>query len=101
MLEQIEAMHQNECTFELGDEITYHINQKKAHLTGIQTVHIIIYIYMKHFSSNMNPTQKPAFIQIKCSTTDCVKEMYTVTNPEEQEAFFLMPVTSQCRLIQT
>ena len=45
MLEQIEAMHQNECTFELGDEITYHINQKKAHLTGIQIVHIIIYIY--------------------------------------------------------
>ena len=36
----------------------------------------------------MNSIQKPAFIQIKCSTTDCVKEMYTVKNPEEQEAFF-------------
>ena len=35
MLEQTEAIHQNDCTFELGDEITYHINQQKAHLTCI------------------------------------------------------------------
>ena len=36
----------------------------------------------------MNSIQKPAFIQIKCSTTDCVKAMYTLQILKNRKFFF-------------
>ena len=36
----------------------------------------------------MNSIQKPAFIQIKCSTTDCVKEMYTLQILKNRKLLF-------------